>query len=97
MIEIPDLVYRLLRQMTACTRDAIKGDRDAVEITPGGEIKGKLKVGSKVRVKKGLGMVSGKTGTILRIRDGKALVDMPYYDIREIFVEDLELVCREGE
>jgi len=94
MIEIPDLVYRLLRQMTASTRDAIKGDRDA---TPGGEIKGKLKVGSKVRVKKGLGMVSGKTGTILRIRDGKALVDMPYYDIREIFVEDLELVCREGE
>ena len=52
MIEIPDLVYRLLRQMTACTRDAIKGDRNAVEITLGGEIKGKLKVGSKVRVKK---------------------------------------------
>ena len=28
-------------------------------------------------------MVSGKTGTILRIRDGKALVDMPYYGIKE--------------
>jgi len=54
----------------------------------------KLKVGDKVRVKAGLGIVSGWEGYIIEIRGNKAWVDFPYVDIRWIFLEDLELVRR---
>ena len=51
-----------------------------------------MKVGDKVRVKMGLGTISGKTGYIIEIDGDKALVDFPYYDIRTIYIEDLEII-----
>jgi len=53
-----------------------------------------FKIGDKVRVKRGLGMVSGKRGTIIYIGNKKALINFPYDDIREIYFEDLELLRR---
>jgi len=50
----------------------------------------------KVRVKAGLGMVSGWEGHIIEIQGDKALVDFPYADIRWISLEDLEIV-KKGE
>jgi len=48
-----------------------------------------LKIGDKVKVKSGLGMISGHTGYIIAINGEKAVVDFPYYDIKEIYLEDL--------
>jgi len=39
-------------------------------------------------VKSGLGMISGHTGYIIAINGEKAVVDFPYYDIKEIYLED---------
>ncbi len=49
-------------------------------------------LGEKVKVKKGLGIISGKTGYIIKITNEKALINFPYYDIREIYLKDLEKV-----